>query len=112
MNSTPGRLSGGGIRPLPRPMLDFLLQRLKDQQGKGYRVKSARYRVTGFRDPESGDWVSRNPRNGTYYRVKDGRHRIKVRPTKEILARTNLLALEVEIDRGKGPRIYYISVPR
>lgn len=111
MNSTPGRLTGSGIRPLPESMIDGMLRRLKQQQGRGFRVKSARYRITGFRDPDSGGWVSRNPRNGNYYLVRSGRHRTKVRPTPQLLARTDMMALEVEVDRGKGPRIYYVSVP-
>lgn len=112
MNSVPGRLTGGGIRTIPEAKRAGMLRRLKIQQGKGFRVVSIRYRVTGFRDPESGDWVSRNPRNGSYYRMRDGRHRTKVRPTAEMLAQTNLMALEVEVDRGKGSRIYYVSVPK
>lgn len=112
LNSTPGRLAGSGIRTLPESKVAGILKRLKVQQGRGFRVKSARYRVTGFRDPGSGEWVSRNPRNGNYYRVRNGRHRTQVRPTPELLARTDMLALEVEIDRGKGPRIYYVSIPK
>lgn len=112
MNSTPGRLAGGGIRELPESMRAGILRRLKEDQGKRFRIKSARYRISGFRDPDSGEWVTRNPRNGNYYRVKDGRHRTEVRPTPQIIARSNMLALEVEIDRGKGPRIYYVSVPK
>lgn len=112
MNSTPGRLSGGGIRRLPDEKIAAMLKRLKVQQGRGFRVKSVRYRISGFRDPDSGQWITRNPRNGTYYRVRDGRHRTKVRPTPELIRRSDMLALEVEVDRGKGARVYYVSVPQ
>ena len=112
MDSKPGRLTGRGIRPIPDAQIDAMLRRLKVQQGRGFRVTSARYRISGFRDPDSGQWITRNPRNGNYYRVRDGRHRTQVRPTPEILRRSDMLALEVEIDRGKGPTIYYVSVPQ
>lgn len=112
MNSVPGTLRGSGIRPLPPAMLDRMLRRIKEHgSGKSRRLRSARYRVTGFRDPNSGQWVSRNPRNGHYYRMRDGRHTTKVRPTVGLLKRSDMLALEVEIDRGKGARIYYVSIP-
>lgn len=111
MNSEPGRLRGSGIRSLPSDRIAPMLARLKIRHDKGFRVKSVRYRVCGFRDPDTGGWVSRNPRNGTFYLMHDGRHRTKVRPTTELLSRSPMLALEVEIDRGKGPRIFHISAP-
>lgn len=110
MHSEPGRLTGAGIRPLPASLRERLLDRARDRAGKRIRLKSARYRVTGFRDPDSGAWVSRNPRNGNYYKQDAGKHRTKLRPTVELLARSDVLALEVEIDRGQGPRIYHMSV--
>lgn len=88
-----------------------MLARLKIRHRKGFRVKQVRYRIVGFRDPHTGGWVSRNPRNGSYYMVRSGRHRTKVRPTAEILKRTSMIALEVELDRGQGSRIYYVSLP-
>lgn len=124
MHSTPGRLTGAGIRRLPQERVAGMLARLKVQQGKGFRVAGVRYRVAGFRDPDSGDWVSRDPRNGQYYAVhgsargarkaagQAARHRTQVRPTAELLSRSNMLSLEVEVDRGKGPRVYHVSVPR
>ena len=112
MNSKPGRLSGGGIRTLPADRVDGMLRRIKAEgSGKSRKVRSVRYRITGFRDPDSQQWVSRNPRNGNYYRVRDGRHRTKVRPTGDMIRRTDMLSLEVEVDRGREPRIYYLSVP-
>lgn len=113
MQTEHGRLTGSGIRTLPEAKVDAFLARLKVDQGRKFRVRSVRYRITGFRDPNGGDWVSRNPRNGQYYRVRGGRHRTQVRPTPELLARTDMMALEVEVDRGgnAGPTIYHVSVP-
>lgn len=98
-----------------------MLRRIKlEGSGKRRRVRSVRYRVTGFRDPGSGDWVSRDPRNGHYYRIPKGegknrkpqRRYTEVRPTQEMIAATDMIALEVEIDRGgDSSRVYYISVP-
>lgn len=90
-----------------------MLARIKaDGSGKSRRVRSVRYRVTGFRDPSSGGWISRNPRNGHYYLVRAGRHRTRVRPTGEMMRATDLISLEVEVDRGGGnERVYYVSVP-
>lgn len=110
MDSEPGRLRGSGIRPLPEWLQDRLLQRARDRAGKRIRLRSARYRVTGFRDPGSGAWVSRNPKNGHYYRRDAGRHRTKLRPTLETLSKSDTIALEVELDRGQGPRIYYTTL--
>lgn len=111
MNSTPGRLRGSGIRTLPSERIPPMLERLKIRHRKGFRVRSVRYRIAGFRDPDTGGWISRNPRNGSYYLMAAGRHRTKVRPSVELLSRSNMLSLEVEIDRGKGARIYYVSLP-
>lgn len=111
MNSSPGRLRGSGIRTLSHERIPAMLERLKIRHHKTYRVESVRYRISGFRDPDTGGWISRNPRNGNYYLMADGRHRTKVRPTVELLSRSDMLALEVEIDRGKGARIYYTSIP-
>lgn len=125
MNSTPGRLSGGRIRRVPADKIDAMLQRLKLEQGRNYRVKSMRYRITGLRDPESGGWISRDPANGNYYLVggkpragtkrratgQPARRRTQIRPTPDMIRQTDMLSFEVEIDRGKGPRIYYVSTP-
>lgn len=114
MNSSPGRLRGSGIRNLPEDRIGNMLQRIKvGGSGKSRRVQSVRYRVTGFRDPDSGGWISRNPRNGHYYLVADGRHRTRIRPSGDMIRRTDLVSLEVEVNRGgkHEPRIYYVSVP-
>lgn len=112
MDSRPGKLTGGGIRTLPANRVEGMLRRIKQQgSGKSRRVRSVRYRVTGFRDPDSGLWVSRNPHNGHYYLVRAGRHRTRVRPTGDMMRRTDMIALEVEVDRGQGASVYYVSVP-
>lgn len=112
MNSKPGSLTGSGIRNLPADRVDGLLRRIREVgSGKKRRVRSVRYRITGFRNPDSGLWVSRNPRNGHYYVVANGRHQTEVKPTGEMISRTDMLALEVEIDRGQGARVYYVSLP-
>lgn len=110
MDSKPGRLTGGGIRTLPAEKRAGMLRRLKLEQGRGFRVTSVRYRITGFRDPGSGEWIVRNPRNGNYYRQHAGRHRTPVRPTPELVSRADMMSLEVEVDRGHGPTIYYVSM--
>lgn len=113
MDSRPGRLTGGGIRTLPADRVAGMLRRIKvEGSGKNRKVRTVRYRITGLRDPGSGDWVSRNPRNGHYYRVINGRHQTRVRPTGAMVSQTDMIALEVEVDRGgPEPRIYYVSVP-
>lgn len=122
MNSTPGRLTGGGIRRLPADRIPPMLARLKIRHKKGFRVKSARYRITGFRGP-SGEWISRDPKTGRYYKLSGraragserraagqaARRRTEVKPTAEILRQSDMFQFEVEIDRGQGPRIYYVS---
>lgn len=111
-NDKPGTLSGSGIRTLPLDRVDSILRHIKEaRSGKSRRIRSVRYRVTGFRNPDGGDWISRNPRNGQYYRVADGRHRTPIRPNGDMMRRTDMIALEVEIDRGQGSRIHYVSVP-
>lgn len=112
MNSRPGRLSGGQIRTLPPDRVEGMLRRIKlEGSGKSRKVKSVRYRISGFRNPDDGSWISRNPRNGQYYQLHDGRHRTRARPTPEMLARSDMLALEVEITRVKGSRVYFVSIP-
>lgn len=90
-----------------------MLRRIREEgSGKRRKLRSVRYRITGFRDPQTGGWITRNPRNGTYYIAKDGRHRTNVRPTQDMIRSTDMIALEVEVDRGAGnSRIYYLSVP-
>lgn len=121
MNSHPGKLTGGGIRELPAERRAGMLQRIKvEGSGKSRRVRSVRYRVTGFRDPDTGMWVSRDPKTGRYFSIlgggvgsKRGRHKTSSRPTGEKLARSDLISLEVEVDRGgkDGARIYFVSIP-
>lgn len=116
MKSQPGRLHGSGIRPLPDELRERILAAAQDKTGRRLRLYSARYRVTGFRDPGSGAWIQRNPRNGQYYaRFGPGlsggaRHRTQVRPTLARLRRAGKVAVEVELDRGGGPHIYYTTV--
>lgn len=116
MDSRPGRLTGGGIRTLPPNRVAGMLRRIKEHgSGKRRRVESVRYRITGFRDPDTGGWISRNPGNGQYYRIAGpgqrggaGRHRTPVRPTRDMIRRTDLISFEVEITRQE-PRVYYVS---
>lgn len=112
----PGRLTGSGIRELPEGPRENMLRRLKLDTGKNKRVDRVRYRITGFFDAQ-GSWIVRNPRNGQYYRYRPkgspelpGRHRTPVRPTAQLLKRSSRLAIEVEVDRGRGPRVYYTTL--
>lgn len=113
MNSKPGKLTGGGIRTMPPEKVGHMLRRIKESgSGKSRRVRSVRYRITGFRDMRTGDWISRNPRNGQYYVEKDGSHRTQIRPTAAMIQQTNMVALEVEVTRqGDKSVIYYFSTP-
>lgn len=113
MNSRPGTLTGAGIRKLPADRVDGMLRRIKETgSGVKRQVKSVRYRISGFRNPDNGEWIQRNPRNGHYYMVRAGRHRTQVRPTADMIGRSDMIALEVEVDRGRGnQRVYYVSVP-
>lgn len=113
MNSHKGRLRGGGIRTLPEDRIAGMLLRIKlEGSGKNRRVQGIRYRITGFRHPDTSLWVSRNPRNGQYYTISGGRHH-GVKPNEDLISRTDLVSLEVEIDRGRGnSRIYYVSQSR
>jgi hypothetical protein len=119
MNSTHGYLTGGGIRTLAPDRVDGMLRRIKvSGSGKSRRVAGVRYRISGFRDLSAdsaayGQWVRRNPRNGQYYRERDGKHRTPVRPTGDMIRLTDMIALEVEVTRtaGSTPTIYYVSIP-
>lgn len=111
-NGRPGRLRGGQIRQLPEETRRRILGRVKEDTGSGRRLKSARYRVTGYRDGD-GRWIVRNPRSGHYgYRVGEGKKRKwrSVRPVEADVQRSRSLTVEVELDRGQGPRIYYTTV--
>ena len=105
MNSRPGKLTGRHVRKLP--------QRLLRQWDPDGRVVSARYRVTGYRDLE-GAWVSRaklgesGKRYG--YRRRVAGKLLRVEPTDEVLRRSPLVAVEVEIDRGDGPTVYFTTL--
>lgn len=116
MNSQPGTLTGSGIRRLPAQRIRGMVRRIKAHDPKLPPVKSVRYRVTGFRNPDTGVWISRNAQNGHYYQIVGGineRHSTRVKPTADHLRRTNMLSLEVEILRHgqREGRIYYLSVP-
>lgn len=112
VDGIPGRLSGAGIRTLKGAQREAILARIQAKQpGRKLNVRSVRYRVTGFRDPASGQWVRRNPRNGHYYRRLPGhRHNTQLRPTPSMLARSPLIAVEVEADLGNGPRLHYTTL--
>jgi hypothetical protein len=109
MNSRPGRLTGNGIRPLPDALRRKIIRDVKEDTGKGRRLTSARYRVTGYRNG-AGAWVTRDPRTGKYWvrGPKGGKRPVKVDGS--MVAASAVVAVEVELDRGRGPRIYYTTV--
>jgi hypothetical protein len=109
MNSRPGRLTGGHIRELPGEMRRELLRDVKSDTGKSKRLVSARYRVTGYRNG-AGAWVARDAKLGNYaYKgPKGGRRRVK--PAADVIRRSPVVAVEVELDRGRGPKIYYTTI--
>lgn len=109
MNSRPGRLTGGGIRPLPDELRRRLVAQARERTGQNVRLRSARYRVVGYRN-SAGAWVQRNPRNGHYFvRTPAGRRRT-VKPDAEQISRSQMVSVELELDRGRGPRIYYTTL--
>jgi hypothetical protein len=120
----PGELRGSGIRTLsPEQAEKWLGVARQRAGGRRLRMRSARYRVTGFRDASSGAWVQR-ARDGKYYKVEGrarsgsararagqpGRHATELRPTVELLKRSDRISVEIEVDRGQGPRLYYTTI--
>lgn len=106
MNSRPGSLKGSHIRRLPARYLTRF-----EAKGRA-SITSARYRVTGYRDPQ-GAWVSRVKVNsaGSYgYRRRIAGKLLVVKPTDREMRRSALIAVEVEITRGDTPTVYYTTL--
>jgi hypothetical protein len=106
MNSRPGKLTGRGVKRLPPELQRRLSTETRD-------ASNARYRVTGFRDGQ-GRWVHRTKvgtRKGqpTWgYRTK--REGLLVKPSNDMLRRSDLISVEIEVDLGQGPRVYFTTV--
>lgn len=102
MNSEQRTLTGRHIRRLPSKAAAKFEQ-------KGLPIVRARYRVTGFRDLQ-GRWIVRNSKTGQYRPAGAARGRA-IKPSDEMVRRSALVAVEVEITRrGERPVVYYTTL--